>query len=267
MKKRLSVIVISWNEIDTLCKCLSTLVPTIDFEKDEIILVDNGSKDNTVEKVKKLYPKINVIGLKKNIGVVPARNVGIKNATGTYIMTLDNDTRVLSTKIIGEVVEKIFKSTPNLGLLGFRLLNPDGTIQSSTRRYPNILQPFAARIPFLLKFKIFKHIQSNHLMEDVDSEDKNELTIVDYVLGANQIYRRKDADRLGGYDENIFYGPEDCDFCLRIKDLGLNTALCSEVKIEHDYNRRTQKFSMITIKHIMGFYYLFLKRRELWYLQ
>ena len=267
MKKRLSVIVITWNELGTLRKCLNTLIPTIDFNKDEIILVDNGSEDNTVETIERLYPKINVIGLKKNIGVGPARNVGIKNATGTYIMTLDNDTRVLSTKKLGEVVERIFELTPNLGLLGFRLLNPDGTIQKSTRRYPNILQPFAARIPFLLKFKIFKHIQSNHLMEDVDFEDKNDLIIVDYVLGANQIYRKKHAERLGGYDGNIFYGPEDCDFCLRIKDLGLNTALCSEVKIEHDYKRRTQKFSMITIKHIMGFYYLFLKRRQLWYLQ
>ena len=267
MKKRLSVVIITWNEFDILNTCLSTLVPIIDFKRDEIILVDNGSIDGTVKKIQKLYPQITIIELQNNIGVAPARNIGIQKAVGTYIMTLDNDTRVLYTKMLGKIIERIFESTSNLGLLGFRLLNPDSSFQRNARRCPNILQPFAARIPYLLKFKLFNKIQSRHFMEDVNFDNETGLMMVDYVLGANQVFRKKIAESLGGYDKRIFFGPADCDFCLRIKDLGLNICLSSEVEIEHDYQRRTRKFNSITIKHIIGFYYLFIKRKRLWNLK
>ena len=100
------------------------------------------------------------------------------------------------------------------------------------------------------------------MMEDVDFETVQYPYEVDYVLGANQIYRRETFAKLNGYDDKIFFGPEDFDFCYRAKnELQLKNYLSDDVEIIHDYTRRTRKFSLITVKHILSYYYIMFKNR------
>ena len=82
---------------------------------------------------------------------------------------------------------------------------------------------------------------------------------VDYVLGANQTFTKKVAALLMGYDERIFFGPEDAEFCVRTNQLGLRNYYSQSISIVHDYKRRTRKFSKLTIKHLLGFAYMLRK--------
>src|SRR5688572_26275924 len=187
MPKRLTEVLITWNERARLQTCLRSLMPAIDFERHEVLVVDNGSRDGTDEMVASEFPQVRYFPLDRNIGVGPARNRGIALATGEMIMILDNDTEVLDMDF-PDVIERAFAEDPQLGLLGFRLENPDGTTQHSTRRFPTIIHPFIARIGLLQKIPFFRRMLERHLMEDVDLDALRERTSVDYVLGANQIF-------------------------------------------------------------------------------
>jgi GT2 family glycosyltransferase len=266
MAKRLTVVLITWNEKSRLRTCLGSLMPAIDFERHEVLVVDNGSTDGTDQMIASEFPLVRYFPLDRNIGVGPARNRGIALAQGEYIMILDNDTEVLSMDF-PEVIERAFADDPQLGVLGFRLENPDGTTQRSTRRFPTIIHPLVARLGFLQKIPPFRRMLERHLMEDVDLDSLTGRTTVDYVLGANQIYPKALAVRLNGYDEKIFYGPEDSEFCLRVRDLGLNVQYSNEISIRHEYQRRTRKFNWLLVKFILAFFWVFWKRRCLFVLR
>ncbi|MFC7455485.1 glycosyltransferase [Insolitispirillum peregrinum] len=260
---RLSVVLITWNEKGLLKTCLDTVFPAIDQTQDEVVIIDNGSVDGTDEMVRNEYPQARYLKLDRNIGVGPARNRGICLARGDYIMTLDNDTRVFGNDLGGKI-QNIFAQHPEIGLFSFRLLNEDGSVQRNTRRYPNILQPLCARIGFIQRSKLGKRNLDHHLMADIDLAAVNDILDVDYVLGANQVFRKESFVLLNGYDEAIFFGPEDADFCLRIRRLGLRVCYIPQLNIEHAHRRRTRKFSMLTVKHIIHYYYLFWKEKSLW---
>jgi GT2 family glycosyltransferase len=263
---RLTIVIITWNEKDLLRRCLETVIPVIDGDQDEVVVIDNHSQDGTDAMVASLYPQVRYLKLDRNIGVGPARNRGICLARGNYIMTLDNDTRVLGGDI-GSIVEDIFHKHPDIGLFSFRLLNEDGSIQQNIRRYPNIIQPLCARIGFIRSSWIGQRNLNHHLMTDVDLSAVDDVLDVDYVLGANQVFRKESFVLLNGYDEAIFFGPEDADFCLRMRRLGFRICYVPILEIEHAYRRRTRKFSLLTLKHIIYYYYLFWKEKSLWRIQ
>jgi GT2 family glycosyltransferase len=259
---RLSIIVITWNEIVKTRNCLASLVNRIDHKIDEVILVDNGSEDGTEEMVASEFPRVKYLRLSKNIGVGPARNRGMCIANGEYLMTLDNDA-LLHTDDPGCFINSLFKANPEVGLIGFKLINPDGSRQSSARRFPKIYQPLAARLRWTRRFKTLRDEMASHLMKDIDFNNMapSELIDVDYVLGANQVFSRKLAVKIGGYDENIFFGPEDAEFCLRIKKLGIKVVYSNDIVITHEYQRRTRKLGRLAFKHLQGFFYTFIKHR------
>ena len=254
---RLSIIIITWNELENLRRCIDSLLDKVDFEKDEVIVVDNGSSDGSAELMAQ-HPQIRYFPLDRNYGVGPARNRGLFLAHGEYCMTLDNDT-IFLTPDPGTIVEDFFNAHPDTGVVGFQLLNVDRTRQDSTRRFPRFYQPIAARIAATRKLKFVNDELERHLMTDVRFDEASDPMEVDYVLGANQTFTKKIATLLMGYDDQIFFGPEDAEFCVRTHKLGLRNYYCRSISIVHDYKRRTRKFSKLTIKHLAGFAYMLKK--------
>ncbi|MFI8622094.1 glycosyltransferase family 2 protein [Marinomonas sp. NPDC078689] len=259
---RLSIVVITWNEKRILERCLKSVERVIDSEKDEVVVVDNGSSDGTADLMKEKFSNMKYKLLKENIGVGPARNVGARMSNGKYVMTLDNDAFFFEECDIGKTIDGIFSTEKNLGVLGFKLLNSDGSFQQSCRRFPGWLQPLSARLSFLRKIKFFDKIHQHHHMDDIDFSCADYPIVVDYVLGANQIFRKSDFLEVGGYDKKIFYGPEDFDFCYRVKiKLNKKTMLSDCLSITHDYQRRTRSFNFLLIVHFLSFYYIMIKHK------
>lgn len=259
---RLSVIILTWNERDELEECLKSLIPWIEQTLDEVLVIDNGSCDSTIDMVRRQFPEVKYFYLPKNIGIGPARNYGVSRAMGRYVMTLDNDTRFLGPSP-GPVIDEFFGITPHVGVIGFRLENEDGSLQRSARRFPTLYQPFVARISWLRTSKFGRLLEQHHHMLDVPLDKMTESVSVDYLLGANQIFLKERFLELGGYDENMFYGAEDCDLCVRAKKGGLTNYFLPAVKIRHVHKRRSRRSMKLWWHHTLSFYRMFYKQRKL----
>lgn len=258
-KCRLSIVILTWNESEDTLRCLSALNKWIDHKIDEIIVFDNGSYDGTDNAIKKNFPEVKYIFSERNLGIGPGRNAAISYATGKFIMTLDNDTWFLGPNP-GEVVESFFNTHQGAGVAGFRLLNSDRTIQANARRFPGLLQPFAARLPVFRNLRIARKIQFHHLMRDMNWTDIERPVEVDYVLGANQVFRRTLFNSLGGYDRHMFYGAEDMDFCYRAKKQGYKNFWIPQIDIIHEHKRRSRTSVRLFLRHLLSFYYMHLKK-------
>ncbi|WP_027349025.1 glycosyltransferase family 2 protein [Halotalea alkalilenta] len=255
----LSIVILSWNELGVLDRCLSSFYDRFDFSTGEIILIDNGSTDGTLVHVNQRYPKVITYRFEHNMGVSVSRNKAVELSSGRFIMTLDNDTIIDDCHFV-EAIDNHYKRYPETGVLGFKLLNSDGSFQQSFRRFPGWIQPFAARVEVLQKIPFFANVQNRHMMSDLDPASLEFPLVVDYMLGANQIYRRALFDKLEGYDSKIFYGPEDFDFCMRAGRLGLVNYVSDALSITHAYQRKTKKkFSRMTLKHFYYYYYVMMK--------
>jgi len=257
---KLSIIIIGYNSWHFLEKNLASLKFLKNEQETEIIYVDNASKDNTIIEIKRLYPFIRILRNSKNMGVSKARNQGIREATGKYIAFLDSDTEV-TKEAINEMVT-FMDNNPGAGICGCKMYGQDGKVQPSCRKFPTISGKMKAGIRIIagkLGYNIYATFAKNNYY-DTDVETPFE---VDYLIGACQIIRKEAQEKVGELDEKIFYGPEDADFCLRMKKAGYKVFYLPQVSIYHAYQRISNNkiFSKQTRKHLLGLGFYFWKNR------
>lgn len=250
MKKELSVIILTYNQRDFTLRCLDSIRSLMDDSRYEIILIDNGSTDRTEDVVKEQFPKVIYFYLKKNLGVAAGRNTGLRIASGRKLMFLDNDTIVPAGSI--ETLCDYLDENPDVGLVAPRLISPQGKLQKSWKEFPGIM----------VKLKNVLSIgKSNHY---ADSIPKKEIEPF-YVIGAAQMFTRVAFQNCGELDEKIFYGPEDADYCMRIRKSGKRVVYNPNITIVHDWQRITTKkmFSPLGRKHLKGLLYFYWKNKRL----
>ena len=162
---------------------------------------------------------------------------------------MDNDTIANNEDIYG--MYHFLQEHPAVGLCSCRLKDKEGNIQNSAKSFPGI--GVKLRNIINRKGESFNTSESNQLMEPV------------YVIGACQMFRREIIDQIGLIDENIFYGPEDADFCLRIAKKGWKIVYLPQYSIIHHWRRVTNKnpFSYLSWKHFCGLCYFYMKHHRL----
>jgi GT2 family glycosyltransferase len=250
-----SIVIISWKMKDLLKRCLETIYL---FTKDiniEIIVIDNNSQDGTSEMIEENFPQIKLIKNPENRGVAPARNQGIKETKGKYILILDADMELIDNSI--KHLYDFMENHSEAGIVGCKLVDKDFNLQFSCKRFPTLLAFLFRRLEWIDAVKKSETLK-NHTMKDWDH---NEIKEVDYLIGACQFFRREIVDKIGLYDDKIFYGPEDIDFCLRIWKAGWKVFYYPFTSIIHHEQRITKKnyFSAISLKHFAGIFYLYKK--------
>jgi len=255
---KLSVVILTMSEKDRLLTCLESLRTQRLNEPAEIIVVDNGSDDGTAELLRDRFPEVRLIRNQTNRGISRARNQGIARAQGEYVLFLDNDTTIGPDALVKIIA--YMDAHQDVGIVGAKLENPDGSVQFSCRRFPTMWIPLASRIPPLRRLRFMRQEHERHLMTDFDHEHEAE---VDYVLGACQFLRRKAIDSIGPYDERIFFGPEDCDYAMRCWQAGWRVVYFPAACMVHDHRRRTRHFGRLMLKHIKGMIWFFWKHRYL----
>lgn len=238
----LSIVILTCNQKEVTARCLSSLKGVAA----EIILVDNGSTDGTRDYILEYYPDIKLICNDVNKGVAAGRNLGIKIAKGKYIMLLDNDTIVRQEAIIQLLT--YLKNNPDVGLVAPALVDEGGKVQQSFKSYPGILR----KIGNMLGFK------------DLSIMDQAVPYYPFYVIGAAQMFPAEIVDEVGILDEEIFYGPEDADFCMRIRNVGKKVVYLPYVSIYHLWRRATYRnvLSFLGRKHIAALLYFWNKHRR-----
>ena len=246
---RLSIIIITYNGLGFLTRCLDSLCDFIDKPDCEVIIVDNYSTDGTLDCLRNNYPQLPLILNSENRGVAAARNQGIARATGDKLLLLDNDTEATTTAI--NAMSRYLDKHPEVGLCSCRLVDKEGIPQDSCKPYPGLM------------IKARNVLGIGNKMRYVPSEEG----IIEpvYVIGACQMFTHEVVDKVGLLDEHIFYGPEDADWCLRIKQAGWRIHCLNNHTIVHDYRRSTRRspFSKLGRMHIKALLYFYWKHKKL----
>ena len=251
-----TVVVVAHSVRPDLERCLASLVENAALPV-QTVLVDNASTDGTVPWVRREHPEVELVELSENRGVA-AREEGLRRAVGRHTMFLDSDA-ALTPGALPALVDAL-DAHPEWGLLGPRLVGDDGELQLSCRRFPPLVLPLVRRPP-LDRFLGGSAIVRRHLMEDVDHTRPR---AVPYVLGACQIFRTSLAQAAGPFDDRIFYGPDDIDWCIRIRDAGGEVVYFPDATVVHTYRRMTRKqpLSRAAVRHLRAFAYFHWKYRH-----
>lgn len=246
---RLSIIIITYNGLGFLTRCLVSLHEFINDPSCEVIIVDNHSTDGTLDFLDKDYPQLRLIKNSENRGVAPARNQGIEIATGEKLLLLDNDTEATTNAI--NAMSEYLDSHPDVGLCSCRLVDKEGVPQDSCKPYPGLM------------IKLRNVLGIGNKTKYKPNEDG--IIEPEYVIGACQMFSREIVDKVGMLDNRIFYGPEDADWCMRIKKAGYHIHCLNNHTIVHDYRRSTKKrpFSKLGRMHIKALLYFYWKHKRL----
>ena len=255
----ISVIILTFNSERFIERLLVSCERALRFcgnKNFEIFVFDNGSQDKTIEIINK-YKKHLPIFIERfpyNKGTTFPRNRGIKKAKFDYILFLDSDIELEKNcvKILKETLDKDNK----IAIAAPLLFYPSGEIQKSFKRFPNIILKFLKFSPFSL----FQKLGSR--MEEYKFEiDESKIYFVDYCISAVWLVKKEIFKKVGFFDENIFYSPEDVDFCLRCWLNGYKVAFVPKAKALHYTQRLSYKKFPFFYYHFKGLFYLFKKHK------
>ena len=237
----ISVIIVNYNVKDYLYQSLETLYKSkIDIGYE--VLVVNNSKSDNLNSLADKYPNLSVHTFNTNKGFSHAVNYGISKSIGNYYLLLNPDTMIKENML--KVLYNSISNNKNIGIVGCKVLNSDGSFQLSSRRsFPTFLTSFfhiTGLSKIFSKIKFFSKYNYTYI-------DENEKHYVDAVSGACMMFSRDTYEHVGNFDERFFLYFEDTDFCYRAIKKGYNILYNPDTQIIH-YKGESVKRSPIDIK-------------------
>jgi GT2 family glycosyltransferase len=231
----LSVTIASWNTRKDLQECLQSLEAVRDEVAFEVIVVDNASTDGSPEMVESMFPWVRLLRLPINVYFTGAHNRALSMRNAPHAFLLNSDT-VVHKGVLKTLLDFSF-ANPGAGILGPKLLNPDGSLQFSCRRFPN---PMAALFRNTVLGRMFPNnkFTREYLMTDWPHEQCRE---VDWVSGAAMFVTSDAMARVGYLDPNYFMYCEDVDWCFRVNKAGLKVMYVPQGAITHAIGRSTDQ--------------------------
>ena len=222
-----SVIIVNWNTRELLRACLASTYAESPSDRLEVIVVDNGSSDGSVEMVRKEFEQVILIVNPDNRGFASANNQGIAIAKGRYVLLLNSDTIVLDRAI--EKAITFADQHPGTAVTGCRILNPDRTLQNSCFMFPSNLNWF------LFSTYLYKLFSRSRFFgrEQMTWWQRDDVREVDVVTGCFMLVNRKAIDEVGMMDEQFFMYAEETDWCYRFKREGWKNRFTPSAEIIH----------------------------------
>ncbi|MDX1613858.1 MAG: glycosyltransferase family 2 protein [Candidatus Promineifilaceae bacterium] len=237
----LSIIIVSWNVRQLLAACLKSIAAGRGALKLEVIVVDSGSADGSGAMVATEFPWVRLVPLEENVGFARGNNVGIQLAEGRHILLLNPDTVVLDDSL--EQMVKFLDKHASVGGVGAQLLNPDGSVQSSRRRFPTVWTGVleSTWLEALAPQRLLTHYYAADLPD-------GEAADVDWVTGACLMVRRTAAEQIGLLDEAYFMYSEELDWQKRMRADGWRIVYLPTAHVVHHVGKSSEQ--AVTQRHI-----------------
>ena len=249
-----SAVVLSFNSRRYIDKCVRSLLHCRDVTglSIEILVIENGSADGSVEILKALQQEVGAVlqvtYLPENTGTTRSRNLALKKTTGDAILVLDSDAYMDPEAVVALLA--YLKAHPQAGLVAPKLIYPSGKFQLSVDMFPTVGRKLQRLVA---------------LREMERSEPPADAGPVDYAISACWLLSRQAVQRTGLLDERIFYSPEDVDYCIRLWQAGYEVHYLPVVSVVHDAQEISRPkglgINSFTLRHAKGLAYLFFKHR------
>ena len=251
-----SIIIVAWNVRDFVNNCLKSVFRETTGIEFEIIYVDNGSEDGSIEMVKNEFPEVKIIENIENLGFIKANNQGINIARGRYVLLLNSDTIILDNAIAKTV--NFADKYPEAAVVGCKVLNPDRSLQRSCFMYPSI------RNIFLSSTYLYKIFPKSKFFgrEEMTWWDFNDVREVETVKGCFSLVRMEAIKQVGLMDELYFVYGDDIDWCYRFSKSGWKVMFTPDPKIIH-FGGQTTKITASKFQHqLFGSVLIFVKKHH-----
>lgn len=250
----LSIVIVSWNVRGFLADCLRSIWQNRGPLELEVIVVDSASSDGSPDMIQQHFPWVRLVACTDNVGFPRGNNLGMEIASGRYMLLLNPDTVILDDAL--SKMASYLDEHRDVGVVGGQLIYPDGSVQSSRRRFPTLatglfestwLQPYAPH-----------GLLQRYYMEDVADDLIGE---VDWLVGACLMVRREAVVAAGFMDEAYFMYSEELDWCRRIKAAGWRIVYLPTARIVHHVGKSSEQ--VVTLRHInyqrakLRYYYKF----------
>ncbi len=223
----LSILIVTYNSAHLIGGLLGRLAQDMKDVSAEVIVVDNASRDGTVETVKQQFPWVKLIASKENLGFAAGNNLAARAALGRYLLLLNPDAIPDADALRQALV--MLDEHADVGLAGGELRGVDGQRQPSARMFPTLRDEFftlsglAARFP---QSRFFARLDRHWANPEAAA-------VVDWIPGAFVFIPRQVFAKLGGFDERFFMYYEEVDLCQRIQQMGLKTYYWPTLKAMH----------------------------------
>src|SRR5260221_2411163 len=230
----LSIIIVSWNVRDYVAACLESIQAGKGNLSIEVVVVESGSTDGTVETLRSGYAWVKLLAQLENIGFTRGNNVGLAAASGRQLMLLNPD-----TEIVGDALPQMvayLDAHPDVGIVGPHTLNSDGTTQSTRRRFPTVLTALFEST-WLQRFGPRRMLDRYYVRDIADTDTAG----VDWVQGSALMARREVYERIGGVDEQSVMFSEELDWCKRARDHGWRVIYLGTANIVHHGGKSTEQ--------------------------
>jgi GT2 family glycosyltransferase len=237
----LSIIIVSWNVRELLAQCLHSIGAHRSELALEAIVVDSASSDGTPEMVREQFPWVRLEACPDNVGFPRGNNIGLGLARGQYILLLNPDTVVVGDAL--QTLVAYLQANEGVGVVGPQLLNGDGSVQSSRRRFPTVALGFLEST-WLEPYAPASMLRRYYVLDRPDDQ----VLEVDWVTGAALMTRREVVEEVGGLDEAYFMYFEEPDFCRRVKRAGWRVVYVPQAQVVHYVGKSSEQ--AVTARHI-----------------
>lgn len=248
-----SIIIVNYNTRDLTLQCLRSIYSKTEGVDFEVIVVDNDSKDDSVEAIRSECPQAKLINTGGNIGFGRANNLGAKYASGEYLFLLNSDTVLLNNtvKIFFDFMKTNIKSL-NIGILGCLLLDQNHNEVGSWGYIPTIKNQLTGLLRLSPQYSLF----TSEMHKCYKTEQFVE---VEYITGADMFILKERFERIGKFDPNIFMYYEETDLQKRLLQNGFHQYIINGPEIIHlegsSITRKCNNFKRIIVSRSL-FYYI-----------
>ncbi|MCC6143292.1 MAG: glycosyltransferase family 2 protein [Candidatus Hydrogenedentes bacterium] len=250
------IVIVSFNTARLLRACLDSICSHAAMPAVRTIVVDNGSRDDSVSMVASAFPEAMVIALGENLGFGAANNVGARAGSGEFLLFLNSDAELTPGAL--DALRNCLANQPRAVVAGPGLFFPDGSFQPACRRFPTLARNLWGMSGMQARFPGAIPCLDNWLTQAAHRPGR----AVDMVSGACFMMRRSYFERIGGFDENLFLYEEELDLLYPARRAGEQVVYCPEAQVLHHRGGSTDPgaLSAFSARHMYrSKYYAFRK--------
>lgn len=223
----ISIIIVSFNTVSLLRQCLTELFAHSAGLAMEVFVVDNNSHDHSAAMVRKEFPEVRLIENSENMGFAAANNQAWAMSSGEYVLLLNPDAFVKEGAI--QSTQEFMEAHPDCGICGGRLVNMDGELDPSARRFPTALSKFLTLSGLRSRFPDSRFFAGH----EFGGFDHNSVIEVDWVPGTFTMYRQKMLEETGLFDDRFYIYFEETDLCRQAKEAGWKVYFLPTAEVIH----------------------------------